>query len=88
MLPEVALLLKQFFLVILTLLPIINPLGLTPIYTDMTAGWPGDVRALFPLTLPLTCGPGSISVPLRLPAFILLCIGMQILIAAVGRIFR
>jgi multiple antibiotic resistance protein len=133
---------KQLFLVVFTLLPIINPLGLTPIYLGMTAGWPEDARtgvarrigiytffllvsatflgslilaffglsldavrigggllvsasgwrllnsepephtetpvepsdelissrAFYPLTFPLTCGPGSISVALTLGA--------------------
>lgn len=133
---------KQLFLVVFTLLPIINPLGLTPIYLGMTAGWPENARssvarrigiytfflllsatflgslilaffglsldavrigggllvaasgwrllnsepesqneattnpteelissrAFYPLTFPLTCGPGSISVALTLGA--------------------
>lgn len=133
---------KQLFLVVFTLLPIINPLGLTPIYLGMTAGWPEQARssvarrigiytfflllsatflgslilaffglsldavrigggllvaasgwrllnsepdsqneattnpteelissrAFYPLTFPLTCGPGSISVALTLGA--------------------
>ncbi len=36
---------KQLFLVVFTLLPIINPLGLVPIYLGMTAGWPEAARA-------------------------------------------
>lgn len=207
---------KQLFLVVFTLLPIINPLGLTPIYLGMTEGWPEDARssvarrigfytffllfsatflgslilaffglsldavrigggllvgasgwrllqsdpdsttdthteitdelissrAFYPLTFPLTCGPGSISVALtvgaglfsehahldshavvtlvglgivsllvflcyrsaprlgsligrtgsivmlRLSAFILLCLGVQILLDATFKIFR
>lgn len=133
---------KQLFLVMFTLLPIINPLGLTPIYLGMTEGWPQSARlsvarriglysfilllsasflgslilaffglsldavrigggllvaasgwrllnsdpeakaenigepteelisskAFYPLTFPLTCGPGSISVALTLGA--------------------
>ena len=66
--PEVALLLKQFFLVVLALLPIIIALALTPIYPDRTAV--------------------SIPVPLRLSAFILLCIGAQIQMDAAGGILR
>lgn len=140
--PEIGSLGKQLFLVIFTLLPIINPLGLTPIYLGMTAGWPQEARssvarrigiytfflllaatflgslilaffglsldavrigggllvaasgwrllnsdpesanephaepteelissrAFYPLTFPLTCGPGSISVALTLGA--------------------
>ncbi len=135
--------LKALFLVIFTLLPIINPIGLAPIYLQMTAGWPEEARkamarrigvnslvlliaatflgslvlrffglsldavrigggllvassgwrllrsddtaskdsvaseptdelissrAFYPLTFPLTCGPGSISVALTLGA--------------------
>jgi len=42
---QIGLLGKQLFLVVFTLLPIINPLGLTPIYLGMTAGWSEDARA-------------------------------------------
>ncbi len=141
MLPDAAL--KALFLVVFTLLPIINPIGLAPIYLQMTAGWPDEARkamarriglntlmlllaatflgslilrffglsldavrigggllvassgwrllrsednsrmdgvqteptkelissrAFYPLTFPLTCGPGSISVALTLGA--------------------
>ncbi|WP_051670846.1 MarC family protein [Bryobacter aggregatus] len=35
---------KSLFLVVFTLLPIINPIGLAPIYLGMTAGWPEQAR--------------------------------------------
>jgi len=36
--------LKALFLVVFTLLPIINPIGLAPIYLQMKTGWPQDAR--------------------------------------------
>ena len=75
---QVVAILRSGLVTFAALLPIVNPLGAAPIFLSMSADLPAPARrqlaqqrerrAFFPLTFPLTVGPGSISIAITLGA--------------------
>jgi small neutral amino acid transporter SnatA (MarC family) len=52
---------QNLLLVLVTLFPIVDPLGGSPLFLALTREYSPEARkAFYPLTLPLTVGPGSI----------------------------
>ena len=62
--------LSAFLLTFAGLFPIVNPLESAPFFLSLTArlheGTPRRVGSFYPLTMPLTVGPGSMSVAITI----------------------